>query len=528
MFDVLIKEGLIYDGKGSKPFRADMAIKDGKIFLIKSKIEKKAQTIIDAKNKAVTPGFIDTHGHSDIISWAMKDYDFKIRQGVTTEVMGSCGLSVAPCNSKYLDLLDKYIETIKCGLDFEWKWESFSQYLNYVEEQSLVNNLIPFVGHGTIRMAVMGFSEKSPNQTELKSMQQLVRKALEAGAFGLSAGLVYPPGNYGDFKELVALNEIVSEFSGVFSVHMRNESDNLLLAIEEVIKIAQRTDVKLLISHFKSMGQSNWNKLDKALELIKEAQDSGVSVWVDQYPYTANSTFLNALVPPGELNQGLEDFLQKLENDNYAKKIISKIELNKGGNWENFVANAGGWEGVMLLSLPNTPKWNGKFITDIAQETNKKPGEVFIDLLLKNRGHGLVINFTMSEENVKKIMKKPFQMFGSDGLPGESGGHPRLYGTFPKIFNDFTGHNSVLNLPEAVKKMTSLPAQVFDLKNRGVIAEGKIADINIIDFDNFRDRATYQNPMRPPTGVKAVLLAGEIVLNDDKLAKNEFGKVLRN
>lgn len=528
MYDVIIKNGLIYDGKGSEPFNADIGIKNEEISEIQTDITMKAEKIIDADGQAVTPGFIDTHGHSDIIAWAMEDYDYKIRQGVTTEVMGSCGLSAAPSHPEHQDLLDEYLDTIKCGVDFEWEWGEFSEYLNYIDSYSIVNNLIPLVGHGTVRISTMGFQDKSPSKTQLESMQKSVRNSLEVGAFGLSAGLVYPPGTYGSTEELVTLNQIVSEFDGVFSVHMRNEGDNLLGAIEEVIDIAERAEVTLLISHLKSMGRDNWGKSDRALQLIEEARDSGVSVWADQYPYTANSTFLNALVPPSELNAGLSEFLVKLKNDSYAREIISRIENNEGADWENFVANAGGWSGVLVLSLPETPEWNGMRISEIAEEENKSPGEIFIELLKKNRGRGLVVTFTMSDEDVNKIMKAPFQMFGSDGLPGESGGHPRIYGTFPRVYDRYAGENKLLDLPQAVRKMTSLPAGVLNLDNRGVIAEGKVADINIIDLSRFKDRASYQDPLKPPIGIDKVLLAGEIAVDNDSLVRKDLGRVLRS
>ncbi len=528
MYDIIIKNGEIYDGTGAEPFTADIAIADEKIARIESELEAGAEKVIPADGRAVTPGFIDTHGHSDIISWAMDSYDYKILQGVTTEVMGSCGLSAAPCRNENKKLLDDYIDTIKCGEEFEWRWRDFSDYLDFLDEKDAANNLVPLVGHGTIRIARMGFSDLSPDGKEIEDMQNMLSNSLNSGAFGFSAGLIYPPGAYSDIDELSAFADIVSEYEGIFSVHMRNEGSELLTAIEEIIEIAQRTDVEILISHLKSMGQSNWGKSSRALEMIKKARAKGLSIWADQYPYTANSTFLNALVPPDEMNQGLSKLIDRLKNEEYALELIDRIEKDDETDREDFLANAGGWEGVLVLSLPQTPEWDGYRISEIAEETGKNPGRVFIDLMINNKGRGLVVTFTMSEDDVRRIMKAPFQMFGSDGLPGESGGHPRIYGTFPRVYDKFVGEDEPLDRAEAVRKMTGLPAQVLGLEERGELKEGMKADINILDFSRFRDRATYREPLKAPAGVEYVILGGNIAVEEDSVEKYDCGRLLRS
>ncbi|SDL26381.1 N-acyl-D-amino-acid deacylase family protein [Halarsenatibacter silvermanii] len=527
MYDTIIKNGRIYDGTGSEPYEADLALKDGHIVRIAPELDGEAEQIISAEGEAVTPGFIDTHGHSDIISWAMENYDYKIRQGVTTEVMGSCGLSAAPCREKHKKLLDEYIDTIKCGQEFEWRWGNFSEYLNFLDQQTFPNNLVPLIGHGTIRISRMGFADASPDEKQLADMKEILERSLTAGAFGLSAGLVYPPGAYSGIDELAALNEVVSEGAGIFSIHMRNEGSQLLEAIEEVIEIVQRTDVTALISHLKSMGRPNWGESPRAIEMIKKAREDGLSIWADQYPYTANSTFLNALIPPEEMNRGLSELLTRLRDDDYARNLIERLETEDESDWENFLASADGWENILVLSLPQTPEWNGCRIDEIAEKTERSPGQVFIDLMIKNKGRGLVVAFTLSEDDVKSIMKASFQMFGSDGLPGESGGHPRIYGTFPRVYDRYAGGKKPLDITEAVRKMTGLPAQVLGLEDRGELKEGMRADINILDLSRFRDRATYQEPLKAPAGVKYVLLGGDIVVKDDEVIKKDCGRLLR-
>jgi len=525
MYDVLIKNGKIVDGTGGEPYIADIGIKDGIIAKL-GKIDSKANKIIDADGHIVSPGFIDTHGHSDIIAWSMDKYDHKITQGVTTEVTGSCGLSIAPNNPENLDLLDSYVNTIKCGTSFNWDWNSFGEYFDFLEKQSFPSNLVCLAGHGSIRIATMGFSDAKPTKLELDKMKEYTEEAMKSGAHGLSVGLVYPPGAYGDSDELVELCKIVGEYGGLFSTHMRNESDDLIESIKEVISIAKKSGVSLLISHLKAMGKNNWGKSKEAIELIYQAREENVDVWADQYPYTANSTFLNALVPARELNQGLESFIKKLESESYRRSIIDKIENDNGGDWENFIASAGGWKGVMVLSLPETPQWNGKLISEISEEMNISPGEVFCELLMDNNGEGLVVTFTMDEKDVENIMKTSFQMVGSDGLPGKHGSHPRIYGTFPRVIKRYVKDKNILSLTDAIKKMTYIPAKVFDLSKRGVIKEGYIADVNVIDYQRIEDRATYRNSEMYPVGYKNVLVRGEIAVESDKVVNLKKGIVL--
>lgn len=526
MHDVLIKNGFVLDGTGSPQFLADIAIKDGKIVTIGSVDEASAANIIDASDKFVSPGFIDSHGHSDVISWASNDYDVKLRQGVTTEVIGSCGLSLAPCNDKRLKLLDEYLETIECGNTLHWEWRTFQGFVEFLSSQELSTNLVPFVGHGTIRIAVMGFDNRVPSRNELEEMKALVREAMEAGAYGLSSGLVYPPGAYSSTDELTELCKVVSEYNGIYSTHMRNESNDLIEAAKEAIEIAETTNTKLLISHLKVMGRRNWGKVKEAIRLIEGARERGVRIWVDQYPYTANSTFLHALVPPDEISQGIPALIENLKNKDKCRTIINKIEHDHGQGWENFVAHAGGWSGVRVLSVPATSEWEGKLISEIANETGISPGEVFCQLLIKNEGRGMVVTYTMSEEDVKQILKTPFQVVGSDGLPGEGGVHPRLYGTFPRLIAKYVRDEKVISLPEAIRKMTGEPAKLFGLERRGVIREGNVADITVFDFERIEDLATYQSPNEYPSGIDWVLIGGEIVVKDGNVIKWGQGKVI--
>jgi N-acyl-D-amino-acid deacylase len=527
MFDLIIKGGTIVDGTGSPRFLSDIGINGNKIAKIGNiNVDNSSINSIDATGKIVSPGFIDTHGHSDILSWSMDNYDHKIRQGVTTEVIGCCGISVAPCNDENFVQLDRYIDAQKCGTTFEWRWKSFKDYLEFLSSKHFPSNIIPLVGHGTIRIAVMGFDERKPNKIELEKMKALVKEAMEAGAFGLSSGLVYPPGAFSNTDELIRLCEVVGEYGGLYATHMRSESDKLIEAIEEAIKIAESANTKLLVSHLKAMGKKNWGKVAIALDLLEKARSRGVEAWVDQYPYSAGSTTLNALVPPEEMGGGVLALINELKDGNKRKDIIGKIENENSTKWENFVYNAGGWEGVLISSAPNHANWEGKNLKEIAQENNKSAGDILCDLLIAENGGGQVVVFTTSEEDVKYIIKSKLQVVGSDGLPSNGKPHPRIYGTFPRFIGKYSREEGILTLEEATKKMTGNSSKIFNLKNRGIIKEGNIADLTIFDYNKINDTATYLQPHSYPVGIYYVILGGEISVKDGEVVNKELGKLL--
>ena len=297
MFDIIIKNGELIDGNKQKRFTVDIGIIEDTIISIGYLRKTKATKVIDAKGLIISPGFIDIHSHSDSIAWALPNYDSKIMQGVTTEVIGNCGVSLAPCNDKYLSLLKQYSSGIMTG-SFEWVWRSFAEYINFISGKDLPLNLIPLIGHGTVRIAVMGFENRKPKLKELNQMQNLVEEAMNYGAYGLSSGLVYPPGSYSDSSELINLCKVVSKYDGIYATHIRNESNQLIEAVEEALLIGEKSGVKVLLSHHKAMGRSNWGKVDCTLEKIDQARNKGIKVWLDQYPYLANSTLMNSLVPP--------------------------------------------------------------------------------------------------------------------------------------------------------------------------------------------------------------------------------------
>ena len=351
----------------------------------------------------MTPGFIDSHCHSDVVVLRDPEFDAKIRQGVTTDVIGICGFSLAPVDPATLPLFDQYLSAIAAGHAVGYEWKSFAEYLAVMKRSALPMNVVPLVGHGTVRMAVMGFDRRAPTSAELNRMVALVREAMEAGARGLSSGLVYPPGTYAKQEELLALLKPVAETDGFYSTHIRNESHAVEEAIAEAISTARKADVPLVISHLKAMGRRNWGKGDGMVHQVEEARRGGQKVIFDHYPYTACSTFLNALVPPWAHEGGMPQLLKRLKSAEGRAEIVHAIESVDDGTWENFVLDAGGWSGTIACTVPWGAEYEGKSFAEIAAMTGKSPGDVLSDLLIEMNGGGMMVAHTMSDENIVDI-----------------------------------------------------------------------------------------------------------------------------
>ena len=527
--DLIIIGGNVVDGTGRPAFPADIGIKDEHIvWMHPGHVSNRppAATLIDAHGLIVTPGFIDSHCHSDVVVLRDPEYDAKIKQGVTTDVIGICGFSLAPVDQATLPLFDRYLSAIAAGHTVGYEWESFAEYIAVMKQSALPMNVVPLVGHGAVRMAVMGFERRSPNPAELNRMVAMVREAMQAGARGLSSGLIYPPGAYATQEELLALLEPVAETGGFYSTHIRNESYAVEEAVAEAISTARKAMVPLVISHLKAMGRRNWGKVDGMLHQVEEARNAGHKVIFDQYPYTACSTLLNALVPPWAHEGGIPQLLKRLKSADGRAEIVHAIEYVDDGTWENFVMDSGGWSGVVACTVPWGPEYEGRSFAEIADMTGKSPGDVLSDLLIEMEGGGMIVAHTMSDENVAKIMKHPAQIVGSDGAPCEGKPHPRLYGTFVRVLAHYVRNRRVLTLEEAVAKMTGLTARFYGLRERGIIDEGKRADLVILDYEALRDNATFAAPRRHPDGIKAVILNGQIVVQDSQRLDVRAGRVL--
>lgn len=526
MCDIVIRDGLVVDGTGSPGKHLDVGIKDGKIVEVATRITDKGRQEIDATGLVVAPGFIDTHSHSDLMLLANPSLEEKIRQGVTTEILGQDGLGLAPIpSSEAASMLTEHLAGLLGRPDMEWSWRTFDEYLNTYQNKGTVLNVGALVSHGALRIAVFGMEDRPATAAEVDAMQSLLVEALEAGAMGLSTGLIYPPCNFADRKEMVMLGETLAHYSRALVVHVRNEADNLLEAQQEMISLAKETNMHLHISHFKTIGKKNWHKIDDSLALIEGAKEKGLCITADQYPYIAGSTSLSACLPHWAMDGGPKAMLARLTNEDMRQKIKDAFKTPVP-NWQNR-GETEGWENVVVASVrSDDPAVVGRSIAELSQVKAKHPVDVIMDILVREENQATMVCFQNSEENVKKVMQKPWVMVCTDGILGGGKPHPRLYGSFPRVLGKYVREENVISLEEAVRKMTALPAAAFGLADRGIIKEGLAADVVLFDPETVRDTSTYEDPIQYPVGFEYVIVNGVPVISEGNLTGDLPGKVL--
>jgi N-acyl-D-aspartate/D-glutamate deacylase len=511
-FDILIKHGTVIDGTGAPGIAADVGIRDGRIAAVAPGLEGEAGHEINAGGHIVAPGFIDVHTHSDFTLLSTPSADSKVRQGITTEVVGNCGFSPAPVAPGTRDLLEAYASFLNPHLS--WDWESLDDYYQRVRDRGCAMNIVPLVGHGAVRIAAMGFANRPPTGSELLHMQHLVGAAMEDGAFGLSSGLIYTPGCYGDTDELIALARVVSEAGGIYATHMRGEGGTLEASIAEALRIGADAGVGVQISHLKASGRDNWDKMDRALHMLEEGRDRGVAVMADIYPYIAGSTTMTSLFPAWSLEGGVASFLTRLADRQTRQRIIDEVQGGRDG-WSR-ANGAVGWDDIVIASCQKQKAYEGKTVAQIARDMGVDPAHAMMDFLLAEQGQAAIILFMMSEENVAKGIAHPMLMIGSDSLALAAGHggkpHPRTYGTFPRVLGKYVRDEGLMTLEDGVRKMTSMAAAQLGLTDRGVLAAGKAADITIFDATTVCDRATFDDPHQYPDGIAYVVVNGQIVV----------------
>jgi len=515
-FDLLIRGGYIIDGTGNPWFRDDVGVLEGRIEAIGDLSKCGASEEINAKGLTVTPGFIDMHGHSDFYILLNPYGESKIFQGVTTEVVGNCGDSAAPMDEKLKAYRERYMRKL-LGPEFKFNWTTMGDYIDRVNERGASLNIVPLVGHGTVRSIVVGFEDRKPAEDELREMCRLVEESMADGAWGLSTGLIYTPGCFADTDEIVALAKVAARYHGIYSSHIRGEGETLLDAVREAVEIGRRAGIPVEISHFKAHGRRSWGKTEESLKLVEEARRDGIDVTFDQYPYTASSTGLAALLPAWVREGGNDEMLKRLQDPEVRKRIKMDPEV-LGREWDR----------ILLVYAEKHPDFSGKSIEELVKESGKETLDFVFDLLIEEEAAVSIVAFEMCEEDVRRVMKSPYMMVGTDGraispkgILGRGKPHPRFYGTFPKILGRYVREKRVLTLQEAVRKMTSMPAQKLGLRNRGLLREGMVADIVIFDADEIIDEATFTDPHRFPRGIHYVIVRGEVVVR-----KNEHTGVL--
>ncbi len=528
-YDILIDSATIYDGLGLEPYIGQIGIQSDTIAAIGDLSFATGKQIINAKNMAVSPGFIN------MLSWASETlmHDGKaqsdIYQGVTLEVMGE-GWSMGPLN-------ENMKASMRAGMDdhpYPISWTSLGEYLEALEKNGVSVNVASFVGAATIRIYELGYENRSPSPEELVRMEALVDQAMQEGAMGVASALIYAPGNYANTEELIALCKIASSYGGMYATHMRSEGNAIFNALDETFRIANEAGIDTEIYHLKVAGKQNWAKLDRIKYLIDSANSAGLKITTDMYNYTAGATGLDAAMPPWCQEGGYTQWKNRISDPITRKKILAEMEID-AQDWENLYKSCGP-DGMITVSFRNKDlrKYIGMTISEISKERGVSPAETLLDLVIEDGSRVGTVYFLMSEENITQKITFPFMSFCSDagalapeGLFLESNPHPRAYGSFARLLSKYVREEKVITLPEAIRKMTSLPAENLKLKNRGRLAPGYFADIVIFDPDSIADHATYSKPHQLASGVHYVLVNGQFVLADGKHTGATPGRVVR-
>ncbi|TFG28541.1 MAG: D-aminoacylase [Promethearchaeota archaeon] len=534
--DLIIKNGRIIDGTGNPWYKADIAIKDGIISKIRPKINENTNQEIDASNLFVSPGFIDIHSHTDIILPFYSKMDSFIQQGITTCVVGMCGGGLAPINPNNLDQFKKTLAaTLPIYENYDFKWNTFNEYLIEMQKLHFPSNLVFFVGFENIRIAGgPAFENRPPTNEELTNMKKYLKEALEAGAFGMSTGLIYAPQIFAKTEEIVELAKVLKDYNGLYFSHIRGEGKTIKEAIKEMIHIVEKSKcIGGQIAHHKISGREFWGQSEETLQLIEEANTKGLSIYCDSYPYNRCMTGLATGLPPWAREGNDEEKLKRLQNPETREKIKKSV-MEDIEEWENLIYE-NGFEYIFLSSV-KTEKWKafiGKSITEITKaRASGDEWATFFEILIDEKMGVYVTIEDMGEEDIRRILSNRYQMVASDGAaipanPALGAFHPRFFGTFPRVLAKYVREENLLTLENAIRKMTSFPAQRLGLKDRGMIREGMSADIVIFDSNLITDKATFINAHQFPEGILYVIVNGKIVVENGKQKRKYPGKIIR-
>jgi len=527
MYDVLIKNARVVDGAGNPWFLADVAIAGDRIVRVSRGLAGEARLVLDASGLILCPGFIDSHTHSDLRILKHPEDEAKIMQGVTSALLGQDGLSVAPVGDETLDLMKRRVSGLLGTYVTSWTWRTTAEYLTAVEAVEPATNVLMMVPHSSVRAEVVGWENRPAEPHEIDRMKALVSRSMEEGAIAFSTGLIYPPGMYAGPTEMVELLKTAGKYGGFFVVHMRNESDHVMESVREVAGYAKESGVPLHISHLKVGGRRNWGRAVELLCLIDEYRASGLDVTFDQYPYVAGSTMLDATVPPWVHEGGVGKMLLRLQDPKVRDDIRKDQAGTSGLVWENWPESCG-FDRIVVTAVRSEKNRfaEGKTILDISSALGRDPTDVICDLLIEEDDAVTMAIFYGDEQDMRTIMRHSAMIVCSDGIVGGKP-HPRVYGTCPRVLGRYVREEKVLTLEEAVRKMTSAPAQRLGLKDRGLIREGQFADIAAFDPATIADTATFAEPNQFPVGVKFVLVNGVLTMKDGALTGARAGKVLR-
>lgn len=522
MYDIIIKNGKIIDGSGNPSFSGDIGIKEDFIREIGDLSNESAHTIIDANGLCVTPGFVDINNHSDTYLRIFQDPDLEslIYQGITTIVGGNCGASLAPlANQNVIQAVQKYADISTININ----WLNARDFFGEIEKRKLSVNFGTLVGHTTLRRGIIGDDVRGLTSAEMKVMKKMLGNAMKEGALGLSTGLVYTHAKIASEGEIMELAEVVENYGGVYATHIRGESHELVEAVEEAIRIAQKTGVKLEISHLKAMGQKNWHLMAEAVNFIETARMSGMDVNFDVYPYTVTGSVLYILLPDWAVEGGRKVMIERLKNQNNREKVLAEMRQS-GINFSD----------IIISISPLDKKLTRRSIGEIARAQGKTSEEAVLDLLIASEGRVVTMMDVLSEKNMIKAIQNPFSIISSNGAGyntehAQSGElvHPRNFGAFPRVLSYYVRKKNKISWEEAIHKMSGRPAEKFSIKNRGLLKKGYFADVVVFDPESIQDLATPENPYQYSRGISTVIVNGELALENGKYSGKRAGRVIK-
>ena len=529
-YDIIIRNGNIYDGSGGKSHKSDLAISGDTISAIGDLSKFSAKTEIDANGLAVAPGFIN------MLSWANESLieDGRslsdLMQGVTTEIMGE-GWSMGPFN----DEMKKESLEEQGDIKYKIEWTSLKEYLDFLQKKGISCNVASFVGSGTVRIYVLGYEDRAPNKQELETMKNLVKQAMEEGALGVGSSLIYAPLFYAKTDELIELCKVASEYGGMYISHIRSEGNNIYGALNELIRISKEANLPAEVYHLKAAGKSNWNKLDSVFAIIENAQKEGQRISADMYTYNAGATGLDASMPPWVQEGGLKQWKKRLQDPQIRKRVIEEMKTPTA-KWENLYLGAGSPDRVLLVGFKtDSLKYlTGKNLLEVSQLRGKSPEETAMDLVIDDDSRVSCIYFLMTEDNIRKKISKPWISFGSDegslapeGVFLKSNPHPRAYGNVARLLGKYVREEKIISLEEAIRRLTSFPAENLKLKKRGKLQPGYFADVVVFDPNKIIDKATYDQPHQLAEGVSSVFVNGTQVIKEGKHTGKFSGRALK-
>ncbi len=544
MFSLVIKNVRVVDGLGNPWYRADVGVAGDEIAFIGRLEEPEAERVIDGRDRILSPGFIDMHSHGEMVLLNDRQIELmqgRIRQGVTTEIIGNCGISVAPVADELKPALAASVSWMTPE-EVEWSWNSMGEFLEVLEQKGVVINVGTLTGHGAIRTSVKGFAAGLCSPAEIEKMKDLLRETFEQGSFGLSNGLIYAPGMFADTEEFIELGRVVAEYDAIFTSHIRGSSETDVEAQQELLTIGERTGCRVHRSHYEAFGRDNWHKIEITLRMDEEARARGVDMAFDMFPYTAANTMMVAIYPPWTLDGGWEKFLAGLRDPEVRRRAEHDIEnvepvwpTWRPGSWPHNLVKATGWENIYIGYIPsekNKP-YEGLSLAELGRARGKSPFDAITDLMIEEEGAISQIIFGVSgdrdnEEPMMAILTHPLGGFATDTWDlGRGKPHPAAFGMYPRILGRYVREQKRLTLEDAVRRMTSFPANRVGLKKRGVVAEGYYADLVVFDPETVIDASSYEEPRRNPVGIDYVIVNGRIVVEEGRLNHIRPGKVLR-